>query len=278
MTPIDEIRCVGPEPPAPPPAEPSPGPARARGGGDRDVPALMARLEERLALEAAADGAEPVDVPPGHRPDAHGRLVPDRLIGPVDELEDATVRRILAFGLDLADQIARFRRHSYADVAALLDVLAEEYGAARKAGRKGNLSLMSYDGRLKVTIQVQERITFGPELEAARALVDECIAEWSAGVRPEVARLLQDAFRPDQQGRISREAVFRLRRTDIEDPRWKGVQKAISDAVRVVGTRTYLRLYLRGAPGARWRPVPIDISTDWTDTGQLVGMQVREAA
>lgn len=248
--------------------------APPRGAGDRDVDLLLEHLDDRLALEATAAGVEPVEPPPGHRPDGKGRLVPDRLIGPVDELEDATVRRILAFGLDLADQVSRFRRHSYADVAALIDVLAESYGAARRPGRKGNLSLMSYDGRLKVTIQVQERLVFGPELESARALVDECIAEWSEGVRPEVSRLLQDAFRPDQQGNISREAVFRLRRTDIDDPRWKGVQRAISDAIRVVGTRTYLRLYLRGAPDAPWRPVPIDVSADWTDTGQLAGMRL----
>ena len=244
------------------PASPRP---TSRGDSPRDVGALLARLDERLALEAST---EPVEPPPGYRPDAKGRLVPAQLIRPADEMEDATVRRILAFAVDLADQIARFRRHCYADVAALLDLLAESYGA-RKPGRKGNFSLQSYDGRLKAVIQVQDRLQFGPELQAARALVDECIAEWSEGARPEVVRLLQDAFRPDAEDRISREAVFRLRRINIDDPRWQGVQRAISDAIRVVGTRTYLRLYLRGSVEDAWRPVPIDIAADWTDTGEI---------
>ena len=231
-----------------------------------DMAALEARLERRLALEATTPAVDP---PAGYRPDSKGRLVPDQLVGPADELEDSTVRRILAFGTDLADQIARFRRHSYADVGAFLEVLGDEYGVPRKPGRRGNFSLRSYDGRLKVVIQVQDRITFGPELQVARRIVDDCIAEWTDGQRPEVMALIQGAFEPDREGQISREAVFRLRRIEIEDPRWKQVRQAIDDAVRVVGTRCYLRLYLKGDVDGAWKAVPIDISSEWNDTDEI---------
>ena len=231
-----------------------------------DVAALMAQLEQRLALEASGPTVEP---PPGYRADAKGRLVPPNLVRPADELEDGTARRILAFGVDLADRISRFKRHSYGDVAAFLECLGEEYGVQRKPGRKGNLTLQSYDGRAKVVLQVQDRIVFGPELQVARKLVDECISEWSHGTRGEVVALLQGAFEPDREGNISREAVFRLRRIDIDDPRWRQVRQAIDDAVRVVGTKAYMRLYLRGSTDDAWRQVPIDIAADWTDTAEL---------
>lgn len=234
--------------------------------GAWDVDALLAQLEQRLALEASGPAVEP---PPGYRADAKGRLVPPGLVRPADELEDATVRRILAFGVDLADQISRFKRHSYDDVAAFLECLGEEYNVQRKPGRRGNFTLQSYDGRAKVVLQVQDRIVFGPELQVARKLVDECIAEWSNGTRDEVVALLQGAFEPDRAGHISREAVFRLRRIDIDDPRWRQVRQAIDDAVRVVGTKAYMRLYLRGSATDAWRPVPIDIAADWMDTAEL---------
>ena len=241
--------------PAPPPAD----------GSAHDVEALLAQLSHRLELEASSPGVIP---PPGFRADAKGRLVPDRLVRATDELEDATVMRIMAFGVDLADQIARFRRHTYADVAAFLELLGGEYGAPRK-GRKGNFTLQSYNGLLKVVVQVQERIVFGPELQIARRIVDECISEWSNGSRDEIVALLQGAFEPDREGRISREAIFRLRKIEIEDPRWRQVRQAIDDAVRVVGTRAYLRLYLRGDIDGPWKAVPIDIAADWRDTGEL---------
>ena len=238
-----------------------------------DIEALHTRLDQRLGLEASEP---PVEPPPGYQADGKGRLVPRRLVRPADDLEDATVRRILAFGADLADQISRFRQHSYADVGALLDVLAEEYGAAKRPGRKGNFSLTSYDGRLRVQIQVQDRIAWGPSLQIARRLVDQLIAEWSDGVRAELVALVQSAFEPDTEGRISREAVFRLRRVEIDDPRWRKVCEAINDAIQVVGTRAYLRMYLRGSVTDPWKPVPIDLSSDWVDTGEMKAAGSRE--
>ena len=110
---------------------------------------------------------------------------------------------------------------------------------------------------------------FGAELQVARRIVDECIREWADGSRDEVIALLQGAFEPDKAGEISRESVFRIRRIEIDDPRWRQVQQAIDDAVRVVGTKAYLRLYFRGDVDGAWKQVPIDIASDWTDTSQL---------
>ena len=223
------------------------------------LPVLIERLDRRLG------GAAVAAAPPGYRPDAKGRLIPQRLVRPQDVLEDQTVRRILAYAVDLADQIARFRAHSYADVGALLEIFTAEYGGGRRPGRKGNYSLQTFDGRGKVVIQVQDKQTFGPELQAARQLIDECIDEWSEGTRDEIHALVQHAFQPDRQGKVDREAVFRLRRLDIDDDRWRQAQRAIDDSIRIAGTRVYLRLYIRQTPEAPWRPVPIDIASDWTD-------------
>ena len=224
------------------------------------LPLLEERLNRRLGRDTGA-----VDAPPGYRPDAKGRLIPDALVREEDQLEDQTVRRILAYGTDLADQIARFRSHTYDDVALLLDRLAEKYGGGRRPGRRGNYSITSYDGRLRVVVQVQERQTFGPELQIARQLIDACILEWSEGSRDEIRALVQHAFQPDAEGRLNREAIFRLRRIDITDDRWKRAVQAIDDSVRVTGTKSYIRLYLRQRNDAPWQTVPIDIASDWKE-------------
>ena len=247
-------------PVSPTPSDDAPG---WRGAvGDPRVEALLAKLDAHL--ERAADGGERPEPPDGFRYDAKGRMTPDRLIAPADELEDQTVRRILAFGLDLANQVARFRAHTADDLTALLDVLAEEYGRKRR-GRKGNYQCVSYDGRLKVVIQVQDRIAFGPELQVARQLIDECITSWSDGASDELVALAQHAFEPDKDGAVNREAVFRLRRLAVDDPRWRQAQQAISDSIRVLGSANYIRFYLRGTPEQPWTPVPIDLASTWTD-------------
>lgn len=228
----------------------------------RDLDALLDGLSARLRALAPDDAPPAV---PGYVPDAKGRLVNEKHVRPAEALEDQTVRRILAYGVDLADQIARFRSHTTADLLGLLDVLAAEYGQTARVGQKGNWSVSSFDGRLKVVVQVSEQIAFGPELQVARGLVSACITDWSDGARSEIVELARRAFEPDKAGRINREAVLRLRRVEIDDPRWRQAQRAIGDAIRVVGSRRYLRLYMRGAPDAAWIPVPIDLASNWMD-------------
>ena len=226
---------------------------------ERALPVLLDRLDQRL--DAGRPDGTALDMPEGYRPDGKGRLVPLRLVRPEDDLEDQTVRRIAAYGVDLHDQIKRYREHCFDDVGQLLELLAAEYGGGRRPGRRGNYSITSYDGRCRVVIQVQDQLTFGPELQAARRLIDECIVEWAAGARDEIRALVQHAFQPDQEGNVNREAVFRLRRLDIDDDRWREARRAIGDSIRMAGSRTYLRLYVRSTPDAPWQPVPIDIAS-----------------
>ncbi|BAF88131.1 hypothetical protein AZC_2133 [Azorhizobium caulinodans ORS 571] len=192
--------------------------------------------------------------------DPQGHLVPVDLVKPQDALEDQTVRKIIRYADDLSAQIARFRGHTFDDVASFVSILAERYGATR-GGAKGNTTLTSFDGCLKVVVQVQDVLTFGPELQVAKAIVDECVAAWSDGAPAEVRALVQHAFQTDREGRINRAALFSLRRLKIEREPWPRAMAALDDAIRVVGSREYVRFYRRANARAKWEPITIDLAS-----------------
>jgi len=196
----------------------------------------------------------------GYMTDAKGRLVPPRLVKPQQRLEDQTVRKILGFAEDLSAQIARFKGHVFDDVASFIDLLSEEYGSA-KGGKRGNVTLTTFDGCMKVVVQVQDFITFGPELQVAKALFDECISRWAEGADDNIRALVGHAFQVDQEGRINRAALFGLRRLDIEDDGWKAAIAALNDSIRVQGSREYVRFYKRADPRNRWEAVTIDLAS-----------------
>ncbi|WP_395672038.1 DUF3164 family protein [Inquilinus sp.] len=198
-------------------------------------------------------------IPDGYLRDAKGRLVPENLVRPSDKLQDQLVAKMLGHADELSAQIARFKAHCFDDVGSFVDLLAEQYGVTRGGG-KGNMSFNSYDGTLKVVIAVADHLTFGPELQVAKGLVDECIAEWSQGSNDQIKMLVQHAFQVDKEGRVSREAIFALRRIEIEDERWKHAMAAIGDSVRIEGSKTYIRFYRRATPEDSWRPVTIDLA------------------
>lgn len=205
-----------------------------------------------------ADGRVTIDGKQ-YLPDAKGNLVPVELIKPEHLLEDEVVRKIAGYGLSLSDQVARFKAHTFEDLGDLEALLAQEYGAT-KGGAKGNKTFMSHDGLWKVQVQVADHIDFGPQLQIAKELIDECLNEWSANSRPEIQAIVTRAFNTDKAGQINRSEIFMLLRLEIEDERWQEAMRAIRDAMRVVGSKTYVRLYRRETPTGAWQAVTIDLA------------------
>jgi hypothetical protein len=192
--------------------------------------------------------------------DSKGALVPVAAIKPIDILLDEAVRKIINYAEGLSAQIARFKGHTFDDIGSLQALVAQEYGAQLGRGAKGNLTLTTFDGCLKVQLQAQDLIDFGPELQAAKRLVDECLNDWAADARDEIRALVTRAFQVDKEGKINRAEIFMLLRVSIADARWTRAMDAVRDSMRVIGSKTYIRFYKRDTPDGAWRPITIDLA------------------
>jgi hypothetical protein len=188
-----------------------------------------------------------------------GGLIPESAVKVVDKLQDEIVRKIIGAALPISAVVSAFRQQTLSDMDEFVALLEQEYGA-RRGGSKGNLTFTSFDGTLKICVQVSENISFGPELQVAKTLVDECLREWSAGSRTEIQAIINRAFDVDNQGRINRNDLLGLLRLDIEDERWLEAMRAIRDSMRVVGSKRYVRMYQRANAQAPWSPITIDVA------------------
>lgn len=191
--------------------------------------------------------------------DAKGALIPINLVKPVDKLMDETVRKIIAFARNLNAEIARFRGHCFDDVGSFQALIDQDYGAS-VGGKKGNITLGTVDGTQKVQIAVADQLEFGPELQSAKKLVDECLLDWSDGSRDELRAVVTRAFQVDKEGKINRAELFLLLRVQIKDERWLAAMAAIHDSIRVIGSKTYIRFYERETSDGTWRPISIDLA------------------
>jgi hypothetical protein len=199
-------------------------------------------------------------IPAGHRRDHKGRLVPEAQIKAIDLARDELVIEIVQKAREQSARLAELKRLVFDDIAAFVELSAEQYGV-RLGGTKGNVSLMSFDGQYKVLRAIAETITFDERLKAAKALIDQCLNEWSEDAAPELKVIVQDAFRVDQEGNIRVQQVLALRRLNIEDKRWQRAMSAISDAIQITGSRSYLRVYERVGETNYYRQIPLDLSS-----------------
>lgn len=190
---------------------------------------------------------------------AEGHMVPMSKVKPEDRLEDDVVKELFETALALEADLKTFKIAAVESVDAFLALLAEKYNVA-KGGKKGNLTLTSYDGLTRVQVAVQDYIQFGPQLQIAKQLVDECVHTWSDGANSNLKAMVDYAFRVDKTGRINTQAILGLRRLDIKDEKWVSAMNAITDSIRVTASKRYIRFYRRPSPEADFESVNLDIA------------------
>lgn len=194
-----------------------------------------------------------------YRKDSFGRLVPEEAIKKIDLLRDDTVQAIVKGGLSIQQQMRAWKHQVLADIAAFCEISAEQYNL-KWGGKKGNLSLVSYDGKYKVLLAVSDALAFDERLQVAKGLIDECIHEWAQNASTEIKVLVEHAFQTDKQGNINTGRVFGLMRVKIDHPKWQQAMEALKDSIQVTATSQYLRLYERIGDSDKYQQIALDIA------------------
>lgn len=195
----------------------------------------------------------------GYWIDAKGVMTPEQLVKDIDKARDTIVGEVVNRAIEVNRLLAEFKLQAFADIAAFVDLSANEYGVSL-GGNKGNVTLYTFDGQYKIQRAMQDRIAFDERLQAAKSLIDECLSEWTEGAKPEIHAIINRAFQTEKEGEVNTGSVLALRRLDIADERWKRAMIAIGEAVQVVGSRSYIRVYKRVGDTSQYEPISLDIA------------------
>ena len=190
--------------------------------------------------------------------DDKGRLTPVDAIKPIDKLRDETVCQAAQKVIALNKAMKAEKTALFTLIYDFLELSAAEY-ETKYGGKKGNVSLPSFDGRYKVQIAINDTVVFDERLQIAKNLIDECIGEWSAGSAKEIMTLVNDAFQVDKEGKVSTYRVLALRRHNFDHPKWLDAMQAIADAMQVTSSKEYIRVYERDEHG-KYIQIPLDFS------------------
>ena len=185
-----------------------------------------------------------------YKTDAKGNLIPLANIKELDLARDDLVHEIFAAVQPAMDALDNAKQRAIADVRAFVELSAEKYGV--KPSKKGNITLTSFDGKLRVNVAMKDVMMFDERLAAAKALIDECLTEWTQDSRSELRVIVQQAFDVDKDGHISTAKVLSLRSLKIEDAKWQRAMQALSDSLHTLATREYVRLYRRDERTGEW--------------------------
>jgi hypothetical protein len=200
-----------------------------------------------------------IKVPEGMRVNADGHFVPEASIREQDLLRDQVVMALVPEALSLSRDMAAYKAKALNDISDLIEIAADRYGA-KLGGKKGNVSLVSFDGRYKIQRTYREVVAFTEEIEAAKALIDSCLVRWSEGANANIRTVVSQAFRKNRSGEISTGKVLDLMRMEIDDEEWNRAMIALKDALKSNGTAVYIRVYERIENTDQYKPISLDIA------------------
>jgi hypothetical protein len=196
---------------------------------------------------------------PGYWVDANSNLVPESKVKQIDQVRNQLVYDLCRMAEVESTALASFKTSSMSEVAAFVELSLEQYGV-RSGGSKGNVTLVSYDGVYKLVRQMQDKIVFGEQLMAAKALIDECVHIWAQGANDNIKTLVNHAFQTDKEGKINTGRVLSLRRLDIKDDKWQAAMQAIADSMQTASTKPYIRFYKRNDKTLEYSPINLDVA------------------
>lgn len=189
-----------------------------------------------------------------------GNAVPSRYVSKIDKERDRTVRLLFRKAEHINAQLAAFRGECLEVIEAFLDWEACQSEGPRR-GPKGNVSLPSFDGTMRVTRARQASIEFDERMQTARGLILEHISDKAKGIDRDLIVIIDDAFK-GAEGRLSTGRVLGLLKLNIEGEKWRAAMDLIRQSIRVTATREYARFYRRpGGAQDEYKQVPLDIAS-----------------
>lgn len=198
--------------------------------------------------------------PEGYKANAQGHMVPLSKIKQIDLDRDDLIDELFGKAEGLREQMVEFKAQAMNDVYAFVELVAEKYDA-KLGGKKGNISLTTYDGKRQIRIQMAELLHFDERAEAAKALIDECIHEWSEGSNDNIKALVDHAFKTNTDGQLSAARILGLLRLDITDPKWVKAMEALKDSMQITGSSAYIRFYWRPTVESKFQNLSLDLAS-----------------
>lgn len=192
--------------------------------------------------------------------DNNGHDVPVKYVSKYDRLRDERTKRILARFRKERKALEVVVRDSLADIAVIQG--AREAAAAEK----GNFSVTSFDGLVRVAIDQAWHIELDDRVRDARDRMLAYARKLCSKAGPDAAALLEiveEAFAANSAGRLSVGRVLSLCRRNITAREWTEARDMLLASLQPEKGRCYIHVYSRPDMQHDFEMVRLDLADCW---------------
>jgi hypothetical protein len=177
---------------------------------------------------------------------AEGLEVPAVYVPAIDKEREKIVQKYVAKAIKLSEQLDTLKKDMLADC----DVFFEDQlikNGVRSQG-KGNYSLTSFDKKLKIEVNVQDRVEFDDQIQIAQAKIREYLAEITTGANSDIQQIVNAAFQT-RKGSMDVKRVLGLFELKITHPKWLEAMELIKGSISRNNSKRYVRVWQKSENG-----------------------------
>lgn len=190
-----------------------------------------------------------------------GEKVHPDMVRADDKIKHELVYGIIEQVYQKREELKAFKKEITGDIDTYMELLRSEYNLdPMKGSRKGNITLLSFDGLKKVQIAIAEHIDFDEKITLAKEKIDEYLKEITKDSNGDIQTLIMKAFEVDKKGQINAKQVLGLKSYDIQNPLWLEAMNLIDKAVEIVGSKSYIRFYERKSANDKFKNLSLSFS------------------
>lgn len=191
--------------------------------------------------------------------DKRGNEVHEQNVRVSDKIKDEMVREIFELMRNAQEVANDARKKAKEKIDSYLGLMEQEYNV-KHSSLKGNMTFETFDGLLKVSIAVSDRIEFDEKMVFAKTKIDEFLKLEVEHVSPDMKTLINRFFEVDKKGNINVRKVLELKRLEIKSPLWVEAMKIIDDSISVSGSNAYLRFHSKSGYESPYEQLIVDDS------------------
>lgn len=175
------------------------------------------------------------------RPD--GSFIPFDKLEPAKQMEHSLTMMLCHEAELHREMLTKVKRWALNEMISKRQLMLDEYGVKR-GGKDGGMTVRSACGTYMAKMTVSKHVTFGPQLEAAKALIFEFMEdELAKGGSEAIHEIVTKVFKLNGKGRLDTGGILGLREHKFKDVRWRNAMEAIEDAICRDSSTTYINFY-----------------------------------
>jgi hypothetical protein len=196
--------------------------------------------------------------------DPQGNEVLKKYVKPIDLKRDNAVRRAHKIMMNLRIRMEKAKREVI-EIVSEYETYSREKCGAPVGGKKGNLTLTSFDGQIKIERANQDFITFDERLSSAVDLIHECVNAWSDAIKTPILPLINKILTPNASGKLPIKGLLSLKQINIPQKdsqfeKWETAMRLINDSMQVFQSKSYHRLLVRNPLENKFTQVCLDFA------------------